>query len=217
MKRMKTMQKKLVLLSDFDGTVVDIDTGAYVLDEFANSSWRDIEEQFTRDEITFEECLKREFAMINHPKDEILKSVENATTVRDHFDDVVKCCRERNIELKLVSGGLDFCIKHILEKNHLDVDVIAPKTTFTVDGLKLEFPKLSNVTCFSFKDDTVRRYQRLGFNVAYVGDGYADYYAIKESNLRFAINDSVSARLCQANKIVYVEIADFEPVLKILN
>lgn len=211
------MREKLVLLSDFDGTVVDIDTGAYVLDEFANRSWRDVEEQFTRGEITFEESLKREFEMINSPMDEILKSVEKAATVRDHFDDVVKCCREKDIEFKLVSGGLDFCIKHILEKNHLDVDVIAPKTTFTADGLKLEFPKLSDVTCFSFKDDTVRRYQRLGFNVAYVGDGYADYYAIKEADLRFAMNDSVSARLCQTNKIAFTEIVDFEPVLKILN
>lgn len=211
------MREKLVLLSDFDGTVVDIDTGAYVLDEFANRSWRDVEEQFTRGEITFEESLKREFEMINSPMDEILKSVEKAATVRDHFDDVVKCCREKDIEFKLVSGGLDFCIKHILEKNHLDVDVIAPKTTFTADGLKLEFPKLSDVTCFSFKDDTVRRYQRLGFNVAYVGDGYADYYAIKEADLRFAMNDSVSARLCQTNKISFTEIVDFEPVLKILN
>jgi 2-hydroxy-3-keto-5-methylthiopentenyl-1-phosphate phosphatase len=211
------MHEKIVLLSDFDGTVTDIDTGAYVLSKFANGDWQELDNRLTRGEITFEECLREQFGMINHPKNEILKMVETAVAVRRYFGDVVNCCKEKSIGLKLVSGGLDFCIKHILERNNLNVDLIAPKTTFDASGIKLEFPSITDTTSFSFKDDTVRRYQREGYNVVYVGDGYADYYAIKEANLRFAMKDSVSARLCHTNNVTFHEIIDFEPVLRLVS
>jgi len=209
------MPERIVVLSDFDGTVVEIDTGAYVLSEFANGDWRHVERQFESGEISFEECLRSQFGMIIHPKDEILKKVETVS-IRPHFDDVVNYCHDNRIDFKIVSGGLDFCIKHILERNKLKVDVICPKATFTCDGLKLEFPKLSDVKSFSFKDDTVRSYQREDYSVLYVGDGYADYYALKEADLRFAMKDSVSAKLFHANKLELIEVTDFEPIFSTL-
>lgn len=210
------MQGKIVLLSDFDGTVTDIDTGAYVLSKFANGDWQELDNRLTHGEINFEDCLRKQFGMVNHPKSEILKKVETAVAVRRYFGDVVTCCKEKGIELKLVSAGLDFCIRHILGRNNLDVDLIAPKATFGVNGIKLEFPSITNSASFNFKDDTVRRYQREGYDVVFVGDGYGDYYAIKEANLRFAMKDSVSARLCHANNVTFHEIVDFEPVLQLV-
>lgn len=209
------MPERIVVLSDFDGTVVEIDTGAYVLTEFANGDWQRLEHQFMNGEISFEECLRSQFGMITHPKDEIVKKVETVS-IRPYFVDVVNYCHDNGIELKLVSGGLDFCIKHILERNKLEVDVICPRTTFTCEGLKLEFPKLSDVKSFSFKDDTVRSYRRGNYSVLYVGDGYADYYALKEANLRFVMKDSVSAELFHASKLECTEVTDFEPVLNTL-
>ena len=210
------MSKRIVLLSDFDGTVIDIDSGEYVLDRFANGDWRYVEQQFRLGEISFEESLRDEFGMITESKDEILKKVDPAVSIRPYFGDVVNYCQNKGIELKLVSGGLDFCIEHILERNRLHVDVISPKTTFAPDGLKLEFPRLSNPRSFSFKDDTVRSYQRKDYCVLYVGDGYADYFALKEANLRFVMKGSVSAELIRLNKLEAVEVADFEPVLSAL-
>jgi 2-hydroxy-3-keto-5-methylthiopentenyl-1-phosphate phosphatase len=209
------MSERIVLLSDFDGTVVEVDTGAYVLTEFANGDWQHFEDQFRRGEISFEECLTSEFGMITHRKDEILKKLE-MVSIRPYFVDVVSYCQDNRIELKLVSGGLDFCIKHILERNKLKVDVICPKTTFTREGLKLEFPKLSDEASFSFKDDTVRSYRRGNYYVVYVGDGYADYYALKEADLRFVMKDSESAKLLHASKLEFMEVTDFEPVLNTL-
>lgn len=162
------MSERTILLSDFDGTVIDIDTGAYVLSEFAHGDWQRLEDQLRRGEMSFEECLKQQFGMINSPKDEILKKVETAVAIRPYFADVVNYCKKNGIELKLVSGGLDFCIRHILERNRLQVDLICPKTTFAHDGIKLEFPKRSNASSFSFKDDTVRSYRRREYNVIYV-------------------------------------------------
>jgi len=210
------MSKRIILLSDFDGTVIDIDSGEYVLDRFAKGDWRYVEQQFRLGELSFEQSLRGEFGMITGSVDEILKKVDPAASIRPYFADVVKFCQYSGIELKLVSGGLDFCIKHILERDGLNVEVICPKSTFTHEGLKLEFPSLSNPTSFSFKDDMVRNYQRKNYRVLYVGDGYADYYALKEANMRFVMKGSVSAELIRLNKIEAIEVADFEPVLNAL-
>ena len=209
------MPERIVVLSDFDGTVVEIDTGVFVLTEFANGDWQRLEREFRNGEISFEECLRSQFGMITHPKDEILKKVETIP-IRPYFVEVVNYCHDNGIEFKLVSGGLDFCIKRILERNKLEVDVICPKTTFTCDGLKLEFPKLSDTTSFSFKDDTVRSYRRDNYTVLFVGDGYADYYALKEADLRFVMKDSVSAKLFHSSKLEFIEVTNFEPVLNTL-
>ena len=209
------MPERIVVLSDFDGTVVEIDTGVFVLTEFANGDWQRLEREFRSGEISFEECLRSQFGMITHPKDEILKKVETIP-IRPYFVDVVNYCHDNGIEFKLVSGGLDFCIKRILERNKLEVDVICPKTTFTCDGLKLEFPKISDTTSFSFKDDIVRSYRRENCTVLFVGDGYADYYALKEADLRFVMKDSVSAKLFHSSKLEFIEVTDFEPVLNTL-
>lgn len=205
------MPEKIVVLSDFDGTIVEIDTGAYLLTEFANGDWRRLEDQFESGEITFDECLRGQFGMITQTKGELLKKVDTVR-IRPYVADVVRYCRDNGIEFKIASGGLDFCIQHILERNKLEVDVICPKTTFTCDGLKLDFPELTDPTSFSFKDDIVRRYQRENCFVLFVGDGYADYYALKQADLRFVMKDSVSARLLRKSNLDFTEVADFEPV-----
>jgi len=145
-----------------------------------------------------------------------LKKLENVS-IRPYFADVVDFCKERRIVLKLVSGGLDFCIKHILARNKLNVDLISPKTRFTRDGIELEFPKLVHLNSFSFKDDTVRSYQRGEYRVLYVGDGYADFYALKEADLRFVMKESVSAGMFREAKLKFTEVTNFQPVLNALS
>jgi 2-hydroxy-3-keto-5-methylthiopentenyl-1-phosphate phosphatase len=210
------MPERIVLLSDFDGTVIDIDVGAYVLNEFANGDWQRLEDQFRNDEISFEECLSGQYGMITRNTEEILRKVETVVSIRPYFADVANYCQNNGIEFKLVSGGLDFCIKHILERNKLNVELICPRTKFTPDGLKLEFPRLQDAASVSFKDDMVRSYQRRKYTVLYVGDGYADYYALKKANLRFVMKDSESAKLFHTNKLEFTEVTDFEPVLNSL-
>jgi len=210
------MLKPIVVLSDFDGTIIDIDTGAYVLSKFANGDWAQLENQLRLGEISFEECLRDQYEMIAGSKGQILKKIDPVVSIRPYFGDVVNYCQGNGIEFKVVSGGLDFCIKHILERDGLNVDVICPKTTFTPQGLKLEFPTVNDPMSFSFKDDMVRDYQRRDYSVMYVGDGYADYYALKEANVRFVMKGSVSAELFHLNKLEAIEVADFEPILNVL-
>ena len=213
---MPAMRQKTVLLSDFDGTIANIDTAAFALRKFSTGDWEILEKQFESGEITFEECLRKQFAMLNAPKNRIIETVDEAASLRPHFVQLVSYCEAHSIRFIIVSGGLDFCINHLLKKNHIAVEVIAPKSNHAPGGIELQFPTVHDNSSFSFKDDLVKHYRRLGFTVIFVGDGYADYYALREADVRFAIKDSVSARLCHANGIACEEISDFKPVLSLL-
>jgi 2-hydroxy-3-keto-5-methylthiopentenyl-1-phosphate phosphatase len=210
------MLQKTILLSDFDGTVVNMDTGAFVLTKFAKGDWKLLEKQLESGEITFEECLRKQFAMLNTPRDRIIEAVDEAASLRPHFAQLVNRCEEYGIRFIIVSGGLDFCINHLLKKNNITMEVVAPKSNYAGTGIELQFPSVHDKSSFSFKDDLVKHYRRLGFAVIFVGDGYADYFALKEANLRFAVKGSLSAQMCRANGIACQEISDLTPVLSLV-
>ncbi len=207
--------RNAVILSDFDGTIMNMDTAEFALDRFADQSWKFIDEQFGKGEITFEESLRKEFAMIAAPEKEILKELDKAAFLRPNFEKLVQYCKAHKVRLIVVSGGLDFCIRHFLgQKDWLQfIEIYAPISKRTLNGYKLTFPKLFDEKSASFKDDLVKHYKRQGKRVLYIGDGAADYTAVENADFSFVIKDSKLARLCSNGNVQYMEVSDFQEVV----
>jgi 2,3-diketo-5-methylthio-1-phosphopentane phosphatase len=208
----------LILLSDFDGTIVNVDTGSVALSKFADGDWKTIEEQYAEEKISFQESLKRQFSMITAPEPTILKEVEQEAFVRPYFGELVNYCRKMHVPFIITSGGLDFLIRHFMNKSKVDdyVEIYAPKAQCHPQGIRLDFPKLHDQVSYSFKDDLVAYYQRAGRTVAYIGDGHADYFALKKADFAFAMKGSPSANRCRREGIKFEEIADFQSVPNML-
>ncbi|HYW00091.1 MAG TPA: HAD-IB family phosphatase [Candidatus Acidoferrum sp.] len=208
----------LILLSDFDGTIVDVDTGSAALAKFADGDWETIEKQSALEQITFEESLKRQFSMIAAPELTIVEEVDAVAVVRPHFAEMVNYCRHAQVPFIITSGGLDFIIRHFMSKKRVDdyVRVYAPKAECRPEGIRLYFPKLHDPASYSFKDDLVAHYQRGGHRVAYIGDGHADYYALRKADFAFAMKGSPSAQRCRKDEVKFEEIVDFQAVLDVL-
>jgi len=212
------MMSDLILLSDFDGTIVDVDTGSAALSKFADGDWETIEKQYALEQITFEESLRREFSMIAAPELTIVKEMDAVAVVRPHFSEMVNYCRQVQIPFIITSGGLDFVIRHFMSKKRVDdyVRVYAPRAECSPEGIRLDFPKLHDPASYSFKDDLVTHYQRDGHRVAYIGDGHADYFALRKADYAFAMEGSPSAQRCRRDEIKFEEIVDFQAVLDML-
>jgi len=206
----------LVVLCDFDGTVLDIDTCVFILEKFAEGEWRIFDEQLEKGEITLEECLRKQFSTVRVSKKLILREVERVMSARPNFANLVEYCRANRRPLFLVSAGLDFVIKRFLELNSWRglVDVYAPKARCTVNGIKFTFPKLFYAMSVSFKDDLVRYNKKQGKRVVYIGDGLADYHAARNADFSFAIKGSKLAELLRREGIPYKEISDFQEVVE---
>lgn len=213
---MKGIDMSFVILSDFDGTVVDIDTCVFILNKFAKAEWRKFDDQYEKGEITLEECLQKQFSTVRATETKILEEIEQVTSFRQNFKKLLEYCRAYKFPLILVSAGLDFVIRHLLKLKNWNslVKVYAPKAECTVNGIKVSFPQLFYNTSVSFKDDLVRFYRKQDKKVVYIGDGLADYHAARNADFSFAIKGSKLAELLKRDKISYKEICDFQEVIE---
>ncbi len=210
---------KAVLLSDFDHTIVTIDTGEFALEHYGGPHWKRIEEEYERGNITFEESLQKEFGLIKVRERVILDELEKVVVIRPYFQELVEYCRSHGILFIVVSGGLDFCIRHFLDrKDWLKfLEIYAPKAKHTSEGYKLTFPVLFDKDAINFKHDLVRYHRKRGSKVFYVGDGLGDYPAAKEADYPFAIKGSKLAQSCRQGNIQCEEVTDFQQVVEAID
>lgn len=209
----------LVVLCDFDGTIVNLDTGEFVLRRFAHGDWRVLEDQLDRHEITLEECIRGQFSLVSVPESLIVEEVERVASFRPKFGSLVDCCMAHDLRLIVVSAGLDFCIRHLLDRNGWlgSMEVRAPRAKCTPSGIQLTFPKLDNQESENFKDDSVRSCKKQGKRVIYVGDGSADFQAVKNADFPFAVQGSKLSQICRDEGVPHQEIADFSKVITTIN
>lgn len=209
------MSARPVLICDFDGTIMDIDTCVFLLEKFVKDDWKAFDLQYERGEISIEECMQKQLAMLSVPKHVMLRELEKVTVIRPNFENLIEYCKMKSVLFIIVSAGLDFVIRHFLELNGWEdlVKVKAAKTTFTDDGIKLTFPDLVDETSIDFKEDLVKYYKRQGYTVIYVGDGISDYNAVRNADYSFVIKRSKLADLCKRNRIPHREIIDFQEVV----
>ncbi len=213
------MSLYLIVVCDFDGTVLSIDTCEFILDRFAVEDWRIFDRQLEKGEITLEECLRKQFATVSAPKEVILSEIDKVAVIRPNFSRLVEYCRKHRLHLVLASAGMDFVIKHILDQEGWLglVGIYAPKAEVTANGIQFDFPALFDQSSVNFKDDLVRHYRKQGMKVIYVGDGLTDYGAAKIADFAFAIMRSKLAKLLEHSAIPHREINDFEEVVEVIN
>ena len=209
---------KAMVVSDFDGTIVNVDTAQVALDLYADPEWKRIDEALERGEVSFEDSLRQEFAMVRVPQETILEQLDRVATLRPNFGRLVNYCMSSGIQLMVASGGFDFCIQHFLNRDRWlkFIQIYAAKSRFTENGYALTFPKTITPSSINFKDDLVRREKMKGKRVFFVGDGFGDYPAAKESDFAFAIKASRLAELCRGGDVPYKEIDDFQEVVDTL-
>src|SRR5437879_3896076 len=213
--REATSQMKLAVLSDFDGTVTLNDTFENVLARFGKGDWRTVDDHYVRGEITLEECVRRQGAMVQVPRSEILSYLDGVTEFRPNFDKLIEFCTTNHFPLVIVSAGLDFVIKHFLarEKYQDKVDLFVASAKCTPTGVKFEWPKLKSNRSINLKDDMVRYYKQKADTVAYIGDGRWDLHALRNADRRFVIRKSRLAELCKEQDVQATTVIDFQEMV----
>lgn len=203
---------------DFDGTIVIQDTAQIALNRFGDPGWVRIEQAFERGEMTFEESLRREYAMLKVPQELIIKELSRFVEIRPNFGRLVNYCKRQSVPLIVLSGGFDFCIRHFLNQDGwLDfVEIYSPTSRHTENGYVVTFPQKLAPVSTNFKDDLVRHERKNGTKAYFVGNGFGDFSAAEESDVAFAIKGSRLADLCRERSLPHTEIDDFCEVVDVL-
>lgn len=203
---------KRAVLTDFDGTVTRTDVAEDLLEEFAPPAWREIEELHRARTIGTRETMARQFALVHAKEADLLRFVDAHIRPDEAFAGFVAFCRDEGVRLEIVSEGLDFYLKFLLQKWHLDVPVRTNRATFEEGRVRISYP-WADATCTLCGTCKLLRLFQLrteGYRIAYVGDGHSDLCPAVEADLVFAKADL--ADLCRAEGIDFIPFHTFADV-----
>lgn len=209
--------QKIKIFTDFDGTITKIDSLNMVLDEFAVSDWRSIEDRVTVNELSEKEALQAEFDLVNVPLNDAIKFLKNNAEIDSTFIAFVEWCKSNKIELIVLSGGFKEFINSIfamfgikgleVHSNSLNVKNNNWQVVQSV------LPKINNL-CNHCKTHHLVEAQQKDFKVVYIGDGNTDRCPAETADIIFA-KESLAEYLRSKN-MEFFEYQNFNDIQTIL-
>ena len=201
------------IFCDFDGTIAKVDTTDLVLTRLADPAWEDLEERWTRGEITAAECMRGQVALIGGDEaalDAVLDSVELA----DGFVEFVAWCQASAVPLTVVSDGVDRFIARILARHGLGhLPVVANSLVGKAGARGLEQPwaragcAAGSGVCKCQVATTDGRSDDL---MVFIGDGRSDFCVSNRADLLFA-RDKLAA-YARSRAVPHHEFSDFHTI-----
>jgi 2,3-diketo-5-methylthio-1-phosphopentane phosphatase len=180
--------------TDFDGTVTEKDVAALLLYEFADEMWLEIEEDFRSRKMSCREALKRQFELLKGTEEDMIDFLDRNARIDRDFQPFLSFCKDNGIPVRIVSEGLDFYIRHILDRDGIDVPFFTNKAHFEDGGIRISFPNASTECedCGTCKLQLLKDWKDEGKKVIYAGDGISDICPAESCDVVFAKGDLLS-------------------------
>ncbi len=207
--------KDTLVLVDFDGTITQNDVGADLFDTFSKKQSQKIVSLWLKGKISSKECLERECDLIKISKSE-LKKFSLSQKIDGKFTVFADLCKREKLKLVILSDGLDFYIKLILEKFGLErLPFYSNILRFEGRRLKPEFPYFDRGcgSCGNCKRYHLKKLKGRKQKVVYIGDGLSDKCAVREADFVFAKNDL--HKFCVKEDIEHYPFRNFGDVIRI--
>lgn len=207
--------KNSQIFVDFDGTITSADSTDLLLEQFADPSWRVIEEAWVAGAIGSRECIARQVGLLRISQQKLENFVSGVRT-DPYFPEFVDFCRGHAIPVMIVSDGLDAVIRRVLAGLDLDVPFVANRMKHVADDRwMLEFPNAKgdcaslagNCKCAAIRSGKAPR--RI-----LIGDGRSDFCAATSADIVFAKNKLVD--FCLDRDIPHFVFQDFRSITGIL-
>jgi 2-hydroxy-3-keto-5-methylthiopentenyl-1-phosphate phosphatase len=207
----------ICIACDFDGTITTVDTAELTLKKFAAGKWEVFDDLLGQGKISLEDCMINQFRLIKAPKEEIIQMLDSVVSLRPKIEELIEFCRVKDIEFTILSAGLDFYIDHVISKyGWNNVKRTSGTTTFTENGISIEFPKNHFSDSETFKEDFVRTQKGMDKDVWYFGDGTSDREGALTANMVFTVTGSRLSEIMEARGKIHRDFQDFGDILTTL-
>jgi 2-hydroxy-3-keto-5-methylthiopentenyl-1-phosphate phosphatase len=181
---------KHLILCDFDGTISIQDMGYVLVTQFASDEWKSIDRDFREGKIGSKEAYSRIAKILSGDEPTIHRFIQEHSNIDPSFPMFYEYCREKGMDIKIVSDGLDLYIKKILEIHHLSkIPFYANVTHFLKGkGIEITFPHSEEECglCGTCKKKLIQIHRKKYDTIFFVGNGLSDRCAAQEADFVFA-------------------------------
>jgi 2,3-diketo-5-methylthio-1-phosphopentane phosphatase len=201
---------------DFDGTIAAGEPTDALFDRFADSSWRQIEEEWQQGRLSSRACMSQQVELMRAEPaaiDEFLRTIE----IDPHFPKFVQLCRAFGGRVVIVSDGLDRVVRTVMRRAGWDLPFSANRLKWMGgDRWKLEFPH-ARKDCRAAMGNCKCGHRRTHTSspAILVGDGRSDFCLAEHVHLVLA--KGRLADHCRENSLPYVQFHNFADATQVLH
>jgi 2-hydroxy-3-keto-5-methylthiopentenyl-1-phosphate phosphatase len=192
--RSEESARKPVVFSDFDGTITSLDVTDEILEQFADPSWREVEEQWLRGDIGSRECFERQAALVRVTVKQ-LNALIDAIPLDSGFPAFFRFVKARQLPFYIVSDSFDYVIRRVLKRVGADGELRNGRHLFSTGmelkegGIRAVFPHSNHGCkhgCATCKPAVIRAVRKEQQPVVFIGDGFSDRFAVEAADVVFA-------------------------------
>lgn len=199
-----------LVVCDFDGTIANIDVTDGILSRFALPEWVDVEVEWKAGAIGSRECMRRQIDLLRVPREQ-LDAYLDTIEIDPHFGSFVAACRKLQLPLVVISDGIDYAIRRILQRHGLGDLPLASNRLVQIgeSTYRLEFPD-SNPHCRAGSGTckcAVSAARTHGSKRLLIGDGSSDFCLASGADLVFAKTKLLQH--CRDNALPHRACPDF--------
>lgn len=217
------LKAKLILFSDFDGTITLQDSNDYMTDVlgFGEKERLVIDDKIFKEELNFRDGFRIMLGSIKSPFDECVKFLVDNVQLDPGFIEAHRWCTENDIPVIIVSSGMKPIIQLLLrkligEKESENIEIIANDVKVLEDG-KWEIVYRHEESGFGHdKSRSLKPYSSESPRpvMFYCGDGVSDLSAARETDLLFAKRGKKLIKYCEQEGIPYTQFDSFVDILE---
>ena len=218
---------------DFDGTLVNDDITDLILENFADNSWKNIENDWINNKISAKQCMQQQIKLLSTRIDknflaDFCKKIKLRSGVFEFFQQR----KAQNLPTIIVSDGIDFVIEQILianginsPTNNIKIQVFSNNlqvqnnnnnnNIFNIFDLQFPFYEAkclagSGVCKCALTEQYKKTCQKSKFFL--VGDGLSDVCLAKNADFVFCRKGYKLSQFCEQQKLKYAEFEDFSEI-----
>lgn len=212
-----------IVVLDFDGTITKLDISDEICKQFAGPTWRDIDLQWERRELSLAEAQTRIWRMVRGTRQELVAHAKKVGGYRAGLDLLLDSVRANQaVQLWLASGGFDFYIQPIMgERLRRFSRAYFHKGEFVAKRVQLTFQHadLACPSCAICKGKVIDlALQQPNVSVVvFAGDGSSDRCVIERDDPRlqlYAVGGSFLEKLCVERGRAYRAMRSIDEVLE---
>lgn len=216
---MKT-NPKVILFTDFDGTVTLQDSNDFLTDNFGMGKERRV--QLNKDVLngthTFRDAFRMMLESVDKPFQECVDVLLENIKLDPGFADFYMWALENNVPVVVLSSGMEPIIRALLGKlvgeHAKTIEIVSNQVDLQDNGKKWDIIYHDKSDFGHDKSLTIRPYANLPNRptLLYAGDGVSDLSAAKETDLLFAKEGRDLITWCKRENIPYTEFSSYKVI-----